>query len=63
MENLPVEQRKWFKNIVAEYVPYSVKTLRQWMLQTKTIFKDNKNRKTEHRKITEYFNTVKSISK
>ena len=32
------------------------------MLQTKTIFKDNKNRKTEHRKITEYFNTVKSIS-
>ena len=32
MENLHVEQRKWLKNFVAEYVPFSVKTLRQWIL-------------------------------
>ena len=63
MENLPVEQRKQFEKPVQEYVPLSVRTLRQWISQTKTIFRDNKNRKTDHRKITEYFNTVKSISK
>ena len=62
MKNLPAEQRKWFENPVAEYVPLSVKTLKQWISQTKTIFKDNKNRKIEHRKITEYFSTDKSNS-
>ena len=63
MENLPVEQRYWFEITVTEYVPLSVKTLKQWISQTKTIFKDSKNRKIEYRKITEYFNTDKSISK
>ena len=63
IKNLPAEQRKWFENPVAEYVPLSVKTLKQWISQTKTIFKDNKNRKIENRKITEFFSTDKSISK
>ena len=60
---MPVEQRKWFEKPVQEYLPLSVRTLRQWISQTKIIFKDNKNRKTDHRKITEYFNTDKTYSK
>ena len=63
IEHLPTEQRKWFEKTVAEFVPLPVKTLKQWISQTKTIFKDNKNRKIENRKITEYFSTDKSISK
>ena len=63
MDFFPVEQRKWLEKPVAEYVPLSVNTFKQWILQTKTIFKDNKNRKTEYRKITEYLNTDKSGSK
>ena len=47
MENIPVEQRKWFEKPVAEYIPLSVKTLKQWTSQTKTIFKGDKNRQID----------------
>ena len=59
----PVEQRKLFEKPVQDCVSFSERTLRQWISQTKSIFKDNKNRKIDNRKITEYFNTDKSNSK
>ena len=62
-EKNPVEQRKLFEKTVQDCVSFSVRTLRQWISQTKSIFKDNKNRKIDHRKITEYFNTNKINSK
>ena len=55
-EILPVDQKNRFKSSIEEFKKYPVKRLKQWIANTKKLFKLNKkNNNYDSNKITDYF--------
>ena len=55
-EILPVDLKIWFKSAIEEFKKYPVKRLKQWIANTKKIFKiHKKNHQYDSNKITDYF--------
>ena len=55
-EILPVDLKNWFQSSIEEYKKYTVKGLKQWIANTKKLFKINKkNNNYDANKITDYF--------
>ena len=55
-EILPVDLKNWFQSSIEEYKKYTVKGLKQWIANTKKLFKINKkNHNYDSNKITDYF--------
>ena len=55
-EILPVDLNIWFKSSIDEFKKYPVKRLKQWIANTKKLFKINKkNNNYDSNKITDYF--------
>ena len=63
IESLPVSKQKWFNHSEKEYKKIPVKSLKQWIKNTKRLFKIH-NEKSNERKITEFFyNNDRPVSK
>ena len=61
--SLPVSKQKWFNHSEEEYRKIPVKSLKQWIKNTKRLFKIH-NEKSNERKITEFFhNNDRPVSK
>ena len=55
-EILPVDLKVWFQSSIEEFKKYPVKRLKQWIANTKKVFKiQKKNHNYGSNKITDYF--------
>jgi len=55
-EILPVDLKIWFQSSIGEFKNYTVKRLKQWIANTKKLFKiRKKNHNYDSNKITDYF--------
>ena len=55
-EILPVDLKIWFQSSIEEFKKYTVKRLKQWIANTKKVFKTHKkNHNYDSNKITDYF--------
>ena len=55
-EILPVDLKIWFKSSIEDFKKYPVKRLKQWIANTKKVFKiHKKNHNYDSNKITDYF--------
>ena len=62
-EILPADQKKWFNSSIEEYKQYPVKRLKQWIANTKKLFKINKKNPTYgFNKITNYFSKIRETT-
>ena len=61
IESLPASKRKRFDHSEEEYRKMSVKCLKQWITNTKRLFRTN-NEKSKNRKITEFFQNTNNNS-
>ena len=55
-ENLSRQRKDWFRSSIEEYDKLNVKQLRQWIQNTKKLFKYEKLHQHNTTKITDYFN-------
>ena len=62
-EILPADQKIWFNSSIEEYKQYPVKRLKQWITNTKQIFKINKKNPTYgSNTITDYFSKIRETT-
>ena len=58
-EILPSDQKIWFNSQIEDFNKYPVKRLKQWIANTKKLFKINKKTNTyDSNKITDYFSKI-----
>ena len=63
-EILPVNLKIWFQSSLEEFKKYNVKRLKQWIANTKKLFKiHKKNHNYDFNKITEYFVRIGETTK
>ena len=62
-EILPADQKLWFNSSIEGYKQYPVKRLKQWIANTKKLFKINKKHPTYgSNKITDYFSKIRETT-
>ena len=62
-EILPADQKIWFNSPIEDYTKYPVKRLKQWIANTKKLFKINKKNNTcGSKKITDYFSKIRETT-
>ena len=62
-DNLPIDQKSWLNSSIDEFVKLPVRNLKQWVANTKNMFKLNKtNNNYGTRKITDYFEKGKKTT-
>ena len=62
-EILPTDQKNRFNSSIEEYKQYKVKRLKQWIVNTKKLFKINKKNPTYgSNKITYYFCKIRETT-